>query len=101
MGQKRQIADSRILITGASQGIGRALAIEAARQGARVLAVARSQELLEELAKEVQSAGHTIEILAADITNPDHRAKMVQTAEQRFGGLDILVNNAGIGATGH
>lgn len=101
MGQKRNIADSRILITGASQGIGRAMAIEAAKQGAKVLAVARSQELLDELANEILSAGFHIEVLSADITNPEHREKMVQTAEQKFGGLDVLVNNAGIGATGH
>lgn len=101
MAQRRNIRDSRILITGASQGIGRALAELAAEQGAKVLAVARSEELLGELADAVKAKGHSIEILKADITNREDRQAMVEAAKKHFGGLDILVNNAGIGATGH
>jgi short-subunit dehydrogenase len=101
MGQRRSIAGSRMLITGASQGIGRALAVAAARQGAKVLAAARHEDYLEELAKEVRAAGGTLEIVVADVTNPADRQKMVDAAQRHFGGLDILVNNAGIGATGH
>jgi short-subunit dehydrogenase len=101
MGQRRRLAGTRILITGASQGIGRALAVEAARRGARVLAAARSPELLRELAAEVRQAGGTLETVAADVTSPGDRRRMVEAAVQYFGGLDVLVNNAGIGATGH
>lgn len=100
MGQRRSIAGSRILITGASQGIGRALAEAAAVRGAKVLAAARSTELLEELAAQVRSKGGTIEVVQADVTCPEDRQRMVDAALRRFGGLDILVNNAGIGATG-
>jgi short-subunit dehydrogenase len=98
---RRQLAGARILITGASQGIGRALAEKAARRGARVVAVARSEALLLELAQKVRSVGGVLQPVAADITKPADRERMVDAARQHVGGLDILVNNAGIGATGH
>jgi short-subunit dehydrogenase len=101
MGQRRQIAGLRILITGASQGIGRALALEAARRGARVLAAARSEELLDELAREAKAGGHPLQTVRADVTVPDERQKMADEAVRLYGGLDVLINNAGIGATGH
>jgi short-subunit dehydrogenase len=101
MGQRRTLAGARVLITGASQGIGRALALAAARRGARVLAVARSEQLLQDLAAEAQATGGVLEPVCADITSPDDRQRMVEATQQHFGGLDILVNNAGIGATGH
>lgn len=101
MGQRRDLNGARILITGASQGIGRALAVEAARQGMKVLAAARSQQLLQELTAEVRGQGHVIETVAADVTAPEDRQQMADAALRFFGGLDILVNNAGIGATGH
>ncbi len=101
MGQRRTIAGSRMLITGASQGIGRALALAAAQRGARVLAAARSAELLDELAAEARAAGHPLEVVRADVTSPVDRQRLVEAAQCRLGGLDILVNNAGIGATGH
>ncbi len=101
MGQRRDLKGMRVLVTGASQGIGKALAELAARRGARVLASARSVDLLEGLAQTVKKDGHTLVVVQADITKPEDRQKMVQAAEQNFGGLDILINNAGIGATGH
>jgi short-subunit dehydrogenase len=101
MGQRRDIAGLRILITGASQGIGRALALEAARRGAKVLAAARSADLLAELEREAASAGHPLFTVLADVTAPADRQRMADEALRRLGGLDVLVNNAGIGATGH
>jgi short-subunit dehydrogenase len=101
MGRHHTLAGTRMLITGASQGIGRSLAAEAAARGVKVLAAARSAELLEELACEVKSKGGTLNIVQADVTSASDRQKMVQAAQEHFGGLDILVNNAGIGATGH
>jgi short-subunit dehydrogenase len=90
-----------MLITGASQGIGRALALAAARRGARVLAAARSDDLLGQLADEARAAGGTLEVVRADVTSAEDRERMAEAARHHFGGLDILVNNAGIGATGH
>lgn len=101
MGQRRTIAGSRMLITGASQGIGKALAAAAALRGAKVLAAARSTDLLEELAAEVRKQGGTIVVVQADVTCPVDRQHMADAAVRHFGGLDVLVNNAGIGATGH
>jgi len=98
---RRRIEGLRILITGASQGIGRALALEAARQGARVMAVARSEVLLQELARDSRAAGFPVETVAADIVVPADRQKMLDATLKAFGGIDVLVNNAGIGATGH
>jgi short-subunit dehydrogenase len=101
MGQQRDLKGMRVLVTGASQGIGKALAELAARRGARVMATARSIELLSELAEAVKKDGHTLVPIQADITKPEDRQKMVDATLQHFGGLDVLINNAGIGATGH
>ncbi|HEY2783766.1 MAG TPA: SDR family NAD(P)-dependent oxidoreductase [Fimbriiglobus sp.] len=98
---RRDLNGKRILVTGASQGIGRALCCVAARRGCQVVAAARSKELLDDLAREVRDAGGTIEPVVADVTDPADRTAMVETVRARFGGLDVLVNNAGIGATGH
>ena len=97
----RKLEGLRVLVTGASQGIGRALCVVAARRGCKVLAAARSQPLLDELAAEVRAAGGTIETVAADVTSPADRQAMADAAMRHFGGLDVLINNAGIGATGH
>jgi short-subunit dehydrogenase len=101
MGRRRILSGLRIVITGASQGIGKALAEAAARRGGRVLAAARSDALLAELAQKVRAAGGTIETVHADITRREDREAMAGAALRHFGGIDVLVNNAGIGATGH
>ena len=101
MGHRRRIAGSRILITGASQGIGNSLADLAARRGARVLAAARSLDLLQDLSAAVRGRGDQLEIVQADVTDADDRRRMLEAAVACYGGLDILINNAGIGATGH
>ena len=98
---RRNLNGLRVLVTGASQGIGRALCVVAAKKGCKVLAAARSRPLLDALAAEVRAAGGTIETVVADVTQPADRAAMADSARTHFGGLDVLVNNAGIGATGH
>jgi short-subunit dehydrogenase len=98
---KRTLTGARILITGASQGIGRALALAAARKGARLILVARKQELLNELGDELKRMQAVYELVSADVTQSADRERMLKSAVDRFGGLDILVNNAGVGATGH
>ena len=97
---RREIRAARAIVTGASSGIGRAVALEMARQGARLVAVARRLERLAELARQIADAGGRVETVAGDITDPAVRHKTIEAAQSVFGGLDILVNNAGVGVVG-
>jgi short-subunit dehydrogenase len=97
---KREIKNRRAIVTGASSGIGRAVAMELARQGASVVLVARREERLRELAEKIKTFGQPVEIVAGDINDPAVRQQAVDVAQSKFGGLDILVNNAGLGAVG-
>jgi short-subunit dehydrogenase len=100
---RRSLTGKRAIVTGASSGIGRAVAETLARRGTKVVAVARSQDKLNALVQELKTANAPGEVVAcvADVTNPEDRKRAVQTAVRSFGGLDVLVNNAGIGAFGH
>jgi short-subunit dehydrogenase len=97
----RVLRGQRVLITGASSGIGRALTEQAAWAGARVVAAARSAETLEELAASLNAQGGALVAVAADITSEPDRRRLMETAVARLGGLDVLVNNAGVAASGH
>jgi short-subunit dehydrogenase len=96
---RRSISGLRTIITGATSGIGRALAVELVRGGASVIALARRQERLEELEAELAAADR-FAWLAGDVTRPADRAAAIDLCVRKFGGLDALVNNAGIGALG-
>ncbi|MGQ1126861.1 SDR family oxidoreductase [Acinetobacter baumannii] len=85
-----------IIITGASSGIGKASAIMLAAEGAKVIAVARNQERLNELVKEVTKLGGEITGFVADVTNLDDSKKLAQFAKDTYGSVDILINNAGL-----
>ncbi len=95
----RSIQDSKILITGASSGIGRALAKLCLSEGASVAVVARSEQKLDSLAKEHPQAD--LLPLVADVTSEADRRRMLDTVTKRFGRLDVLVNNAGVASFGH
>lgn len=97
---KRKIEGARTIITGASSGIGHALAIEMARQGARLIVTARRETRLKTLVEKVHDLGGEIHAIPGDITSPELRQKLIDTAKAEYGGLDILVNNAGAGAEG-
>ena len=97
---KRTIEGSRAIVTGASSGIGRAIALELARQGAKQIVVARSGDKLDTLANEIHKAGQHAVPLVGDITEEAVRHKVVERAESELGGLDILINNAGVSAHG-
>lgn len=85
-----------IIITGASSGIGKASAKMLAAEGAKVIAVARNQERLNELVNEVTKHGDQITGFVADVTNPDDAKKLAQFAKDTYGSVDILINNAGL-----
>ena len=93
----RRIAGKRFVVTGASSGVGRAVAVELARRGARVLATARRGERLEDL---VRSIAAPLEQLPGDICDPVFRSRLIATAVDRLGGIDGVVAAAGGGAIG-
>src|SRR5882724_5648677 len=84
------------LVTGASQGIGRACALKLAAQGATVAVVARTQEKLDELAKEISSAGGKAVAFTLDVSDEEQIKAVIKSAIGQLGKIDILVNNAGI-----
>lgn len=84
------------LVTGASQGIGRAIASELAAEGVRVAIAARRVDLLKELAKEIVARGHREPVvIEADLYNPESPQRLVEVALQKLGRIDILINGAG------
>ena len=90
------LKDKVALITGASRGIGKSIALKFASQGACVILVSRQMAGLEQTAAEIRKAGGTALCLPADVTQDDQVQQMVDTALERFRHIDILVNNAGI-----
>ena len=84
------------LVTGASQGIGRACAKALAEAGAKVALAARTTEKLEQVAAEIQQAGGEAAAFKMDVAGEDEIKAAVKAAAERFGKIDILVNNAGI-----
>lgn len=85
------------LVTGASSGIGRAVALQLAGRGARVALLARTETALEEVAAEVRQAGGEALVVAADVQDAGAIAAAVERTVEIFGGLRLLVANAGLG----
>ena len=94
----RSFVGKRALVTGASRGIGRAIAATLASEGAKVALTARSAALLEEAVRAIGSGAIAI---PADLTKSEDRQSLVQSTVEQLGGLDLLVNVAGVGAWGH
>jgi short-subunit dehydrogenase len=86
----------RIILTGASEGIGRALALELAARGARLALAARDRERLETLAQECRARGGEARALPTDVTSQQDCEWLVNETVTAFGGIDVLVHNAGI-----
>ncbi len=84
------------LVTGASQGIGRACALVLAKSGAKVALCARNQEKLDQLANEIHNGGGEAAAFKLDVSSEDDIKGVVKAVVAKFGKLDILVNNAGI-----
>jgi 3-oxoacyl-[acyl-carrier protein] reductase len=84
------------VVTGASSGLGRRMAVELATEGATVVAVARRRPRLEELLPELQSRAPASEFVVCDVSDTDAFTNALSDAERRHGRIDVLVNNAGI-----
>ena len=97
---RRRIEGSRVIVTGASSGIGRELALELGRRGAKLVLVARRESRLAEVAAEITRLGGRAECVVCDVTDPSARQAALDREIACYGGLDLLVNNAGIGAQG-
>lgn len=91
-----KLKNKTIIITGASKGLGVAMAEECAREGASVMITARSKRELADLAARITSAGGTVESVLTDMAKPEQIEALVGATMARFGRIDGLINNAGI-----
>ena len=92
----KPLSDRIALVTGASRGIGAALAVQLAQAGAHVVAVARTVGGLEELDDAIKAAGCTATLVPLDVQDSDGIARLALALNERYGRLDVLVGNAGV-----
>jgi short-subunit dehydrogenase len=92
-----KLEGARILLTGASRGIGAATAVVLANNGAHIAIAARHKEGLEKVSKRVRDAGSDAYPIVVDMSKPEEVKAMVVEAEDKLGGIDVLINNAGLG----
>jgi gluconate 5-dehydrogenase len=90
-----RLEGKRALLTGASRGLGREMALALAEAGADVVIVAREEAALEAAAEEIARFGHDVATVRKDISRPEDAEEMAREALERFGGFDVLVNNVG------
>jgi 3-oxoacyl-[acyl-carrier protein] reductase len=90
-----ELADRHALVTGASRGIGRGIAHHLASHGARVTLHGRDVDALARVRQEIEAEGGTCRPVTGDLTDPEQVVRVVQDAEEGFGGIDVLVANAG------
>jgi len=83
------------LVPAASSGLGRAVAVALAREGAKVVVSSRNQAAVDEVAETIRAAGGEALAVAADVTKPADLERLVQAAIDRYGGIDVLITNAG------
>lgn len=90
------VRDRVVVITGASSGLGRALALELASRGARLVLAARNEDALEEVARSCRGAGATALVIPTDVTREADVERLVARTVERCGSLDVFINNAGV-----
>ena len=89
-----------IIVTGASSGIGKALSLQLADEGARLSLAARNPERLNELVKECQNRGGSAIAISTDVSNEQNCQALIDQTIKHFGRIDMLINNAGFSAIG-
>ena len=90
------LRDKVVMITGASQGLGKALALAFAQEGANLVVNSRNADSLDPVAEEVKGAGTEVLAIPGDVSRRTHVEQLVEAAVERFGRVDVLVNNAGL-----
>lgn len=93
---KVDLTDQVAVVTGSSQGLGRAVAIALGMSGAKVVCLARNAEKLADTVAQIEAAGGAAEAVSCDVTDRGAAAAAIESIHQRHGRLDILINNAGI-----
>ncbi len=91
-----KLKDKIALITGGGRGIGKAVALHYAREGAKLAICARTAAEIDETAKEVRKAGADCLALTCDVSQEEPVVKLIREVEKRFGRIDVLINNAGV-----
>jgi short-subunit dehydrogenase len=94
-----KIDGARVLLTGASRGIGACTALELARRGAALTIAARTRKSLDAVARDCRAMGAEVHVVVADMASEAEVRAMVAAAEKAMGGIDVLINNAGLGLT--
>ena len=96
----KRLAGKIAIVTGSSSGIGKAIALTFAEEGARVVVAARRQHLCEQTVKQIREKGGEAMAIQTDVTDESQVERLITQTVQQYGRLDILVNNAGIGGGG-
>jgi short-subunit dehydrogenase len=97
---RQSIAERTFVVTGASSGFGRGVALKLASHGANVVLAARRTEALEDVAREARAAGGQALVVTTDVARPEQVERLANAAVERFGRIDVWINNAGVGAIG-
>jgi len=97
---QQSVAGKTYVITGASSGFGRGVALRLAGMKANVVLAARRTEVLNQVAAQAQAAGGTALVVTTDVSKPEDVRKLADAALQRFGRIDVWINNAAVGAIG-
>lgn len=93
---QNQVSDKVIAITGAGSGIGKAIAIELAKYGAKVVLGSRTESALIEVAQQIKEVGGQVVHVVTDVKKKEDLLQLVTTAVDTYGRLDVMVNNAGV-----
>ncbi len=98
--KQQQLAGKVFVITGASSGLGKGIALQAARYNAIVVIAARNENALNDVAEEIRAFGGKVAVITADVSNEQQMQQLMSRTLEQFGHIDVWINNAGIAAIG-